>query len=71
MFGSIYLRHSEGLSKTNLAFLQEVAGVLLRLEGQWLVGGDFNFAPDVLRKSGWLQLVQGTVHQPESPTCNG
>ena len=36
-----------------------------------MFGGDFNFTPELLRKSGWLQLVRGTIHQPASPTCNG
>ena len=28
-------------------------------------------SPELLQKTGWLQLVAGVVHRPNSPTCNG
>ena len=68
---SVYLWTSEGLSQRNMDLLQCLAGVLSRLRGPWLVGGDFNLTPDMLRASGWLSLVNGTVHAPGVATCKG
>ena len=65
------MRHSEGRSPANLDLLQEVVGTLLQLDGPWVIGWDFNFTPDALQESGWLQLVQGVIHRPVLPTCNG
>ena len=68
---SVYLWCSEGLSTRNLDLLQTVAGALVELNGQWLIAGDFNMPPDVLRQSGWLNVVRGAIHAPDAPTCNG
>ena len=67
--GSIYLRTTEGLSAANLDILHKAAGVLARVKGQWVVGGDWN-TPEVLVKSGWLNLVKGTIRRPNQATCN-
>ena len=67
--GSMYLRHSEGASEANLDLLQQVAGSLRRVRGQWLIGGDFNMSPEDLAKIGWLSLVQGVIHRPHAATC--
>eukprot|EP00973_Karenia_brevis_P087694 12162236-Karenia_brevis.AAC.1 len=69
--GSVYLRCSEGCSAANLDILQELASILKRVRGQWLVGGDFNMTPEMLQQSGWLALTGGVLHRPRSPTCNG
>ena len=66
---SIYLRHSEGLSPANLDILHSVAAAISALKGPWLVAGDFNLEPSLLRQSGWMQLVKGVVHAPAQPTC--
>ena len=66
---SVYLWCTEGLSQRNLDLLQCLAGVLSRIRGPWLVAGDFNMTPDMLRASGWLTLVKGVVHAPEVATC--
>ena len=67
--GSVYPRHSEGCSRLNLNFLQEVGGVLRRVCGQWIIGGDWNMAPETLQASGWLELVKGVIHRPCAATC--
>ena len=69
--GSLYLRGSAGLSEENLNILQEVAIVLKKLRGPWIVAGDFNLNPDMLRSSGWLDVVKGVLVAPASPTCHG
>ena len=35
------------------------------------MAADFNLPPAVLRKTGWLQLVNGQVHATGQPTCKG
>jgi len=69
--GSLYLRDSVGLSEENLCILQEVAIVLKKLRGPWIVAGDFNLNPDLLRSSGWLDIINGVLVAPTSPTCHG
>ncbi len=69
--GSVYLWCSEGLSQRNLDLLQFLARILRNLHGPWLCGGDFNLTPSKLRKSGWLNLVEGTIHATGTPTCRG
>ena len=67
---SVYLHDAEGLSQANLDILHGVAGALAELQGPWRIAGDFKFEPDLLRPSGWLQLVGGVVHAPRQPTAD-
>ena len=57
-------REGEGLTPRNLNLLQAVAEMTRRLRGPWLLGGDFNLAPEILRQSGWLDLSTGGIIQP-------
>ena len=68
---SIYLSDAEGLSQANLNILHCVAAAISELQGPWLIAGDFNLEPSLLRQSGWLQLMKGVVHAPVQPTCAG
>ena len=67
---SVYLRHSEGLSQENITILDAVACFIDTLRGPWLITGDFNMEPDVLRSSGWTQVIGGQLHVAEQGTCN-
>ena len=67
---SLYLWHSEGMSQRNLSLLQHLAWVLKRLRGPWIIGADWNLTPDVLRASGWLQLVKGFIRCTGMATCH-
>ena len=49
---SVYLRDSEGLSQANLDILHSVAATISELQGPWLIAGDFNLEPSLLRQSG-------------------
>ena len=69
-FLSAYFWCSEGISPRNIALLQAIARVIRGLHGPWLLAADFNFTPQVLRGTGWLELVQGTLWTPKAPTCN-
>ncbi len=69
--GSVYLRAAEGASDANLDILQDIAIDLSSLNGPWVLGGDWNLAPEELAASGWLALVDGAVIAPATPTCNG
>lgn len=53
----------------NLDALQLMTGVLRVVRGPWVIGGDWNCTPEELKKTGWLQLVEGRVVAPNSPTC--
>jgi len=66
---SIYPYDGEGLSARNLDLLQTAAYMLSRVKGLWICAGDLNMPPDLLVKSGWLQLIDGVLCFPESPTC--
>ena len=68
---SAYFWRSEGASERNLALLQGIAQQIRRLHGPWIMAADFNLPPAVLRKTGWLQLVNGQVHATGQPTCKG
>ena len=68
-FVSIYPWHSEGLSSRNLDLMHYAAQVVKGLVGPWIMGADWNLSPQVLKESGWLELVRGTIVQPNGPTC--
>ena len=68
---SVYLWCSEGASTRNLEILQAVGQRIRQLRGPWVMAADFNLAPDVLTKTGWLQLVQGVVISSGQATCKG
>ena len=67
---SIYLKDSEGASERNLNLLQEVAIFLSCLKGPWIIGGDWNMAPQVLERTQFVNMVRGVVVAPSAPTCN-
>ena len=69
--GSLWLKHSEGLSEDNLAILQVAAQALSKLRGPWVIGGDFNMPPEALEASGWIGLIKGVIVHTEAATCNG
>ena len=70
-FVSVNFRHSEGLSDANLHIMKETAAFLRTVRGPWVLAADFNMPPDVLRASGWLDVIKGVVHAPLLPTCHG
>jgi len=69
--GSVYLQDSAGLNDVNLAVLQEIAVVLKQIRGPWILAGDWNLNPDLLRSSAWLDVVGGVIVAPTTPTCHG
>ena len=70
--GSIYCHHGIGIAaQANLDFLHSVAGIMGRLIGPWLIGGDWNCTPEQLIATGWLRLVKGKTFGPAANTCNG
>jgi len=69
--GSIYLKDSVGLDSENMLTLREVAIAVKKVKGPWIIGGDWNMAPDVLLSSNWPRLIGGVICAGDSPTCNG
>ncbi len=58
--GSVYLCDSVGCTADeNLDYLQGIAGVVVRILGMWVLGGDWNCTPEELASTGWLNLVGG------------
>ena len=68
--GSIYPKDSEGISEGNLLLLLEIAIALRSIKGPWIIGGDWNLSPDLLRSTRWLELVGGQIFAPDNPTCH-
>jgi hypothetical protein len=67
---SAYFHTGEGLSQRNLDMMHHVARLIASLRGPWVIGGDFNLPPDVVRSCGWLSLVAGVIAAPGEATCN-
>ena len=59
------------MSDTNLAFLEQVALVVHMLKGPWIIAGDWNFTPQDLATSKWLEVVSGVIFATQLPTCHG
>lgn len=57
-FISLHLVDGQGMSETNQAILTEVAAYIGTLQGPWLVAGDWNLTPEVLRQSGWAKSLR-------------
>jgi len=57
--------------KMNLDLLHHLAAIIRRLVGPWILASDFNCTPAQLIATGFLKLVDGQLHAPEAPTCNG
>ena len=53
-----------------MAILQAGTQAISKLEGPWILAGDFNLEPEVFEKSGWLDMVGGVVVAPSDPTCH-
>ena len=72
--GSPYLYSMKGKggvqAQCNLDMLDSMAFTLNGLVGPWILGGDWNCTPQELADTGWLQKVGGTVHAPDTATCN-
>ena len=65
--GSVYLRDGLGLKGENVAVFEAVEAALRRVEGPWILGGDWNVAPDKL--VAWAKSVGGVVFAPHEATC--
>ena len=65
LLGTLGIRSLE-----NLDILECAAMLIASLRGPWVLCGDFNLTPEVLRASGWVNHVQGRIVAPKRPTCN-
>ena len=50
--------------------LEALAVAIKTVRGPWVVGADWNFTPEELVASGWLEIVDGIVIAPDAPTCH-
>ncbi|CAK0894743.1 unnamed protein product [Prorocentrum cordatum] len=70
LFGSAYLWTSEGLTRRNELILTKWASVVNATGYQWVLGGDFNMDPHVIRDSGLLCRMNGIiVHDRQQGSC--
>ena len=68
--GSIWLYDTQGLSEANMALREEAAVALRLCQGEWILGGDWNIPPELLKASKWLEMVDGVIFATPLPTCN-
>ena len=69
--GSLYCISGIGLAaQANVDLLEAASKRLALRKGPWVVGGDFNGTAEELRKTGWLDVVKGTITQPSGSTCS-
>ena len=71
LFGATCYMYSKiGIrAKANLDLLHAMAAVLRQCGALWVLSGDFNTTPQELRATGWLELVEGVICEPEATTC--
>ncbi|CAK0813185.1 unnamed protein product, partial [Prorocentrum cordatum] len=70
LFGSAYLWTSEGLTRRNELILTKWASVVNATGYQWVLVGDFNMDPHVIRDSGLLCRMNGIiVHDRQQGSC--
>ena len=67
--GSVYLEVSTKLGKSNLESLAALGQWACQASGVWLLGGDFNMTPSLLRVSGFVQRTRAQVRATTRPTC--
>ena len=65
---SIYLKDSVGMNAENKLVCEHVVAAVRCLEGPCVMAGDWNMEPDMLAKSGFLGMVNGTIFTPSLPT---
>ena len=66
---SVYLHTAQGMSEHNKELLRQVARVVRLVRGPWVIGVDWNMAPEVLAESGWINEVEGRIIATKAPTC--
>ena len=66
---TMYLWHSEGMSRRNMGLLYAAGELISKHGGPWLLGADFNMTPDDLALANeWLLKVGGVIRAPATPT---
>ena len=67
---SLYCHDAVGLQHAkNPDLLQELAVRLRGLATPWIVAADWQDPPEVLHRTGWLQMTKGTIKHSGTPTC--
>ncbi len=65
---TVYLWTAEGLSARNLSIMDELGAALSELSAPFVIGGDWNLAPEVLEASGWVRRLRARVVAPAGNT---
>ena len=61
LVASVYLYDDSGLSSRNRSLLHQISGYLGAIGKPFILGGDWQMHPDVLRSSGWPALTHAKV----------
>ena len=67
---SAYLIDGDGLGDANKTILEHAAVALNVLKAPWVMAGDWHLSQEQVAASGLLQMVDGVLFQPSSPTCH-
>ena len=65
--GSVYLKDGIGMRGENLSTLDLMEGWIRKVQGLWLIGGDWNMPPEKL--APWVARMGAAVVAPSEPTC--
>eukprot|EP00972_Heterocapsa_arctica_P051721 7609318-Heterocapsa_arctica.AAC.1 len=59
-----------GLTGINLDILETIGRFTMLLNFPWILAGDWNMEPDMIRAAGWLHQFGGGVIAPADHTCS-
>ena len=61
----------EGLSARNRSLYECCAAFIRVIRGPWILSADHNIDVQVLRESGFLDMIDAVAVVPQAPTCHG
>eukprot|EP00972_Heterocapsa_arctica_P000745 105282-Heterocapsa_arctica.AAC.1 len=67
---SVYMKDGIGLTGINLDIMQTIGRFTMLLNTPWVLAGDWNMEPDMIRAAGWLHQLGGEVIAPTEQTCS-
>ena len=67
--GNVYLEVGGFISKFSWEALLALVRCLRSWGGPFVIGGDWNCTPEVLKESWWLKLIDGEIVAPTQGTC--
>eukprot|EP00972_Heterocapsa_arctica_P088816 13098096-Heterocapsa_arctica.AAC.1 len=56
---SVYMKDGIGLAGINLDIMESIGRFTMLLNTPWILAGDWNMEPDIIRAAGWLHQFGG------------